>query len=148
MIVSRGMKVSIEFTLKREDDAVIHTSLGAAPLTYDHGLQQIIPGLEKALEGMRIGECKHVTISPDEGYGQIEPKAFVEVGKEQVPQDTVDALRVDAYVRGRDASGGVFHARVAEIKDQTVVLDFNHPLAGQTLYYEVKVLDIQKAPFD
>lgn len=142
------MKVSIEYTLRRENDVVLDTNVGSAPLTYVHGFQQIVPGLEKALEGMTIGERKEVTISPEEGYGPIKKEAFVEVQKKQVPQEELNALRVDAYVRGRDASGGVFHARVVEIKDQAIVLDFNHPLAGKTLYYDVKVLDIQKAPTD
>jgi FKBP-type peptidyl-prolyl cis-trans isomerase SlyD len=146
MKVSPGMKVSIEYILKLEDNAVIDSNVGASPLIYFHGFQQIIPGLEKALEGMTIGESKQVTVSPEEGYGIISQQAFTEVKKEQVSQDAQTALRVDAHVRGRDASGSVFHARVAEIKDQTVVLDFNHPLAGRTLYYEVKVLDIQQAP--
>ena len=148
MKVSPGMKVSIEYILKLEDDAVVDSNVGSSPLTYVHGFQQIIPGLEKALEGMAIGESKQVTVSPEEGYGMISQQAFIEVKKEQVPQDAQNALRVDAHVRGRDASGSVFHARVAEIKDQTVVLDFNHPLAGRTLYYEVKILDIQQAPIE
>lgn len=142
------MKVSIEYTLRRENDVVLDTNVGSAPLTYVHGFQQIVPGLEKALEGMTIGERKEITISPEEGYGPIKEEALIEVKKEQVPQEALNALRVDAYVRGRDASGDVFHARVVEIKDQAVVLDFNHPLAGKTLYYDVKVLDIQKGPTD
>ncbi len=148
MIVSPGTKVSVEYTLRREDNAVIDANVGSEPLTYVHGFQQIIPGLEKALEGMKIGERKQITVIPEEGYGVISQEAFIEVKKEQVPQDALNALRVDAYVRGRDEGGNVFHARVAEIKDQTVLLDFNHPLAGETLFFEVKVLDIQEAPTD
>lgn len=148
MRVASGMKVSIQYILKRDDNTVIDANVGSAPLTYVHGFQQIIPGLEKALEGMAVGEGRQITVSPEEGYGVISQKAFVEVKKEQVPQQAQDALRVDAYVRGRDDSGNVFHARVAEIKDRTVLLDFNHPLAGETLFFEVKVLDIQEPPTD
>ena len=143
MAVSSGMKVSIEYTLRLEDNTVVDTNVGSGPLTYVHGSQEIVPGLEKALEGMKIGDSKRVTIKPEEGYGVVNPEAFVEVKKEQIPED---ALRVDAELQGRDASGRVFQVRVAEIKGQTVVLDFNHPLAGRTLRFEVKVLDIQKAP--
>jgi len=141
--VSPGMKVSIEYTLRLEDNTVVDTNVGSGPLTYVHGSQEIVPGLEKALEGMKIGDSKRVTIKPEEGYGVVNPEAFVEVKKEQIPED---ALRVDAELQGRDASGRAFQVRVAEIKGQTVVLDFNHPLAGRTLRFEVKVLDIQKAP--
>ncbi len=120
---------------------MIDTNVGSEPLTYVHGSDQIVPGLQKGLEGMRIGESKQVTIKPEEGYGAVNPKDFVEVKKEQVPQD---ALRVDAQLEGRDDSGRPFYARVVEVKNQTVVLDLNHPLAGKGLFFEVKILDIQE----
>ncbi|MFQ5803475.1 MAG: peptidylprolyl isomerase [Candidatus Methylomirabilales bacterium] len=142
MTVSAGNTISIEYTLRLEDKAVVDTNVGADPLTYVHGSQQIIPGLEKALEGLKIGENKQVTVTPENGYGPVIQDAFVEVKKEQIPKD---ALKVDAQLQGKDASGQNFQARVAEIREQTVLLDFNHPLAGRTLYFDVKILDIQKA---
>ena len=148
MRISPGMKVSIEYTLKGEDHVVLQTNADSVPLTYIHGFRQIIPGLEMALEGMEIGESKQVTVTPDEGYGPVKQEALIEVKKGQVSQDALKAVRVGAYVRGRDASGDVVHARVTEIKDETVVLDLNHPLAGKTLCYEVKVLGIQTGPTD
>ncbi len=141
MTVSSGTRVSIEYTLRLEDKAVIDTNVGSEPLTYVHGSDQIVPGLQKGLEGMRIGESKQVTIKPEEGYGAVNPKDFIEVKKEQVPQD---ALTVGAQLEGRDDSGRPFYARVVEVKNQTVVLDLNHPLAGKTLFFEVKILDIQE----
>ncbi len=143
MTVSAGTTVSIEYTLRLEDKAVFDSNVGSEPLTYVHGSQQIIPGLEKALDGMNIGESKHITVTPDEGYGVVKSEAFIEVTKEEFPQD---AMRVNAGIQGRDAGGRVFHARVVEIKAETVLLDFNHPLAGRTLFFEVKVLDVQGAP--
>ncbi|MFQ5656414.1 MAG: peptidylprolyl isomerase [Candidatus Methylomirabilales bacterium] len=141
MAVSSGTKVSIEYTLKLEgEEAVVDTNVGSEPLTYVHGSQQIIPGLERALEGMKIGERKQVKVKPEDGYGVVDQEAFVEVKKDQVPQD---ALKVDTQLQGRDSSGRLFHARVVEIKGETVVLDLNHPLAGKTLSFDVKVLDIQ-----
>jgi FKBP-type peptidyl-prolyl cis-trans isomerase SlyD len=141
MTVSSGTRVSIEYTLRLEDKAVIDTNVGSEPLTYVQGSDQIVPGLQKGLEGMRIGESKQVTIKPEEGYGAVNPKDFVEVKKEEVPQD---ALTVGAQLEGRDDSGRPFYARVVEVKNQTVVLDLNHPLAGKTLFFEVKILDIQE----
>ncbi|MFQ5532679.1 MAG: peptidylprolyl isomerase [Candidatus Methylomirabilales bacterium] len=147
MTVSSGTKVSIEYTLRLKEDkdteAVIDTNVGSEPLTYVQGSHQIIPGLEKALEGMKIGESTEVTVKPEEGYGLVDQEAFVEVKKEQIPQD---ALKVDTQLEGRDESGQTVYARVVEIKDQTVVLDLNHPLAGKTLYFDIKILEIQKAP--
>ncbi len=141
MTVSSGTRVSIEYTLRLEDKAVIDTNVGSEPLTYVQGSDQIVPGLQKGLEGMRIGESKQVTIKPEEGYGAVNPKDFIEVKKEQVPQD---ALTVGAQLEGRDDSGRPFYARVVEVKNQTVVLDLNHPLTGKTLFFEVKILDIQE----
>jgi FKBP-type peptidyl-prolyl cis-trans isomerase SlyD len=141
MGVAAGTEVSIAYTLRLQDQTVIDTNVDAEPLTYTHGAQEIIPALEKALEGMQIGESKQVTIKPDEGYGVVDREAFVEVKKEEFPED---AVKVDAWLKMQGSSGRVFHARVAQIKDRTVVLDFNHPLAGRTLLFEVKVLDIQK----
>ncbi|ODS31370.1 MAG: FKBP-type peptidyl-prolyl cis-trans isomerase [Candidatus Scalindua rubra] len=84
-------------------------------------------------------------LKPEEGYGPVDQNAFLEVKKEQVPQD---ALKVGALLQGQNANGQNVHARVVEIKEYTVMLDFNHPLAGQTLYFDVKVLDVQKAPIN
>lgn len=141
MTVSSGTQVSIEYTLRLEDEAVIDTNVGSDPLTYVHGSQQIIPGLEKGLDGMKIGESRRVTVKPDEAYGPVNPEAFKEIEKEKLPPD---ALKVGAQLEGRDGSGQPVYARVAEVKDRTVVLDLNHPLAGKTLYFEIKVLDIQE----
>ncbi len=141
MTVSSGTTVSIEYTLRLEDKAVVDTNVGGDPLTYVHGSDQIIPGLEKGLEGMKIGESKQVTVKPEQAYGAVNPEAFMEVEKVKIPDN---ALRVGAQLEGRDASGRPVYAHVVEIKDQKVVLDFNHPLAGRTLFFDVKVLDIQK----
>ena len=92
---------------------------------------------------MKIGDSKQVTVKPEEGYGIVDQEGFREVEKEEIPKE---ALKVGAQLQGRYASGKRFSVRVAEIKDKTVVLDLNHPLAGKTLHFEVKVLDIKKAP--
>ena len=141
MTVSSGTTVSIEYTLKLEDEAVVDTNVGSDPLTYVHGSGQIIPGLEKGLDGMKIGESKEVTVKPEEGYGPVNPEAFMEIEKEKVPPD---ALKVGAQLEGRDAQGRPVYARVVEVKEQAVVLDFNHPLAGKILHFDIKVLDIEK----
>ena len=140
MTVATGQEVSLEYTLRLEDKKVIDTNVGKDPLTYTHGTQQIVPGLEKALEGMAIGETKQVTVAPEEAYGITNPKAFQEVSKDKIPPD---AQKVGMELQGKDAKGRIVRPRVVEIKEDTVVLDFNHPLAGNTLYFDVKVLDIK-----
>jgi FKBP-type peptidyl-prolyl cis-trans isomerase SlyD len=142
MTVSAGKQVSIEYTLKLDDKSVIDTNVGSEPLTFVQGSHQIIPGLEKELDGMKIGDSKEVSVKPEDAYGPVNEAAFREVEKTVVPED---ALKVDARLQGRDANGQAVHARVAEVKDKTVLLDFNHPLAGKILHFDVKVLNIQEA---
>ena len=139
--VTEGKNVSLEYTLTLDDKSVVESNVGKQPLTYTHGTQQIIPGLEKALEGLTVGDTKEVTVTPADGYGEKDPNALQEVQKKLIPPD---ALVVGARLQSKDPEGHVVYLRVAEIKDDTVVLDFNHPLAGKTLHFDVKILDIQQ----
>ncbi len=141
--VAADTHVSIAYTLRLDEKTVLETNVGSTPLTYVHGAQQIISGLENALEGMKIGESKQVTVPPEKGYGGVDQAAIIEVEPDKIPPD---ARKVGAVIQGRSATGQVVRGRVTEMKDATVVLDFNHPLAGKTLYFEIKVLDIQQAP--
>ena len=140
--VSSGKKVSIEYTLTLEDKSVVDTNVGSEPLSFVQGSHNIISGLENALEGLKIGDSKQVTIKPEDGYGSVDQKAIIEVSKDQVPQD---ALKVGAQLQGQNADGKIIHALVVEVKEQVVVLDFNHPLAGKTLHFDVKIVDIQES---
>ncbi len=142
MIVSSGKKVSLQYTLKLDDNEVADSNVGSEPLTFVNGTRQIIPELEKALQGMKVGEKKLVTIQADDGYGVINTDAFKEIEKEQIPPE---GLKVGAELQGKGSDGQVVSSRVVEIKEETVVLDFNHPLAGKTLYFDVKILDIEEA---
>ncbi|MFB3924199.1 MAG: peptidylprolyl isomerase [Terriglobia bacterium] len=119
------------------------TNHGGEPFTYTQGEQQIISGLEGAVEGMAVGESKSVTIPPEHGYGVVDAAAYREVANDHIPEA---ARVVGAKLQGRDSRGQTVFARVAQVKDGSVVLDFNHPLAGKTLYFEVKVLEIKEAP--
>jgi FKBP-type peptidyl-prolyl cis-trans isomerase SlyD len=139
--VTEGKNVSLEYTLTLDDKSVVESNVGKQPLTYTHGTQQIIPGLEKALEGLAVGDTKEVTVAPADGYGEKDPEALQEVQKKLIPPD---ALVVGARLQGKAPDGHMVYPRVAEIKDDTVVLDFNHPLAGKTLHFDVKILDIQQ----
>lgn len=139
MTVSKGKVISLEYTLKLEDNQVLDTNVGKDPLTYTQGANQIIPGVETAVEGMTVGQTKQVIVAPADGYGERDPNAFQEVPKENVPGD----IKVGVQLHGKDADGRVVRPVVAEIKDSTVLLDFNHPLAGETLLFDVKVVNIE-----
>ncbi len=140
MVVEKGKQISIEYTLSIEDEGVVDSNVDSDPLTYVQGAQQIVPALEEALEGLEVGETTEIRISPQDGYGEPSEEAFQEVNKSLVPEE---ARKVGIVLQGRDRSGRVVNARVAEVKDETVILDLNHPLAGKTLQFSVKVLDIQ-----
>jgi FKBP-type peptidyl-prolyl cis-trans isomerase SlyD len=142
-VVKDGMMVSLDYTLKNPEGKVIETSKGREPLKYIHGQKMMIPGLEKELTGMKVGGEKHVTVKPEDGYGKINPNAVQEVPKEKVPEN---ALKVGAVLAARSPEGMVVPMTVKQIKEKTVVMDMNHPMAGKTLVFDVKVVDIQPAP--
>ena len=140
MSVAKGKEVSLEYTLRLENKEVVDSNVGKQPLVYTQGSQQIIPGLERELEGLVKGDTKVVTVAPKDGYGDVDPKAFQEVEKDKIP---ADAQKVGAQLQGKDASGRVFRTTVKEIKEKTILLDFNHPLAGKTLVFDVKILGVK-----
>ena len=143
LTVSNGKQVSLEYTLKLDDQSVVDTNVGGQPLKVTQGSHQVIPGVEKQIEGMAVGEKKKFSVAPTEGYGTIDPKAFQEIDKKLIP---ADAQKVGTQLEGKTAEGKKVFPRVSEVKNDTVVLDFNHPLAGKTLYFDVKVLDVAYTP--
>ena len=142
-VVTDGLVISLEYTLKSPEGKVIETSKGREPLKYIHGQKMMIPGLEKALTGMKVGGEKNVTVKPEDGYGKINPNAVQEIPKEKIPEN---ALKVGAVLAARSPEGNVVPMTVKQIKDNTVVMDMNHPMAGKTLVFDVKVVDIQPMP--
>jgi FKBP-type peptidyl-prolyl cis-trans isomerase 2 len=141
-VVKDGTVVSLQYTLSGEDGKTIESNKGKDPLKYTHGSHQIVPGLEKGLAGMKVGEEKRVKVNPEEGYGPVDPKGFQEFPKEKIPSE---GLKVGAVLTARGPQGQQVPVRVHEIKEKTVVLDLNHPMAGKTLVFDVKVLDVQPA---
>jgi FKBP-type peptidyl-prolyl cis-trans isomerase 2 len=141
-IVKDGSTVTLEYTLSGEDGAVIESSKGKLLLKYTQGQRQIIPGLERELTGMKTGEEKSIKVKPEDGYGAVDPKAFREFPREKLPPE---ALKVGTVLTARTPDGQAIPVRVHEVKENIVVLDFNHPLAGKTLTFDVKVAEIQPA---
>jgi FKBP-type peptidyl-prolyl cis-trans isomerase SlyD len=139
-VVQAGSVVSFDYTLTDDDGRVIDSNKGKPPMSYTHGKGEIIPGLEKELNGMAVGAEKKVKVKPEEGYGPIDPKAFQEIPKEKLPPE---ALNVGTVLTAQGPQGQGIPVRVHEIKEQTVIMDFNHPLAGKTLSFDVKITDIK-----
>lgn len=141
--VTAGKKVKMDYTLT-VDNKQIETSVGKTPLEFIDGSHLIIPGLEKGIEGMRVGEEKIVTVNPSDAYGEADPKAFKEFPKTSMPANVEP--KVGMILRATAPNGQSFPAIISEIKGDKVVLNFNHPLAGKQLTFKVKILDIQNAP--
>jgi FKBP-type peptidyl-prolyl cis-trans isomerase SlyD len=143
LTVADDLVVSLEYTLRLDDDEVVDTSVGGEPLVFVQGQGQIIPGLARALYGMGIGDEMKVAVSPEDGYGELDDEAYEEVPTSAFPADM--ALEPGMQLQVTDAAGEVYAAYVAEIRADTVMLDFNHPLAGETLNFDVKVVGLRAA---
>ena len=144
LTVADDMVVSMDYTLTLDDGEVVDSSEGREPLEFLHGRGQIIPGLEKELYGMTVGDAKKVAVAPTDGYGVPDDDAFQLYPREAFP-DNMD-LKEGMGLHMRDTeSDQVIEAYVYEIRPDGVVLDFNHPLAGETLYFDVKIAGVRPA---
>lgn len=139
--ISNGMEVSMEYTIWLNLDTVADTNVGGEPVTYIQGMGTIVPGLEISLLGMKVGDRSYITVPPVEAYGSILEDALREVSKEGIP---LDALEVGMVLQGESEDGEPYTVHIREIREETVILDLNHPLAGKTLYIDVHILDIRK----
>jgi FKBP-type peptidyl-prolyl cis-trans isomerase SlyD len=139
-VVQPGSEVAFDYTLTDDSGKVVDSSKGKEPMHYVHGKGQIIPGLERELAGMAVGGEKKVTVRPEDAYGPVDPNAFREIPKEKVPPE---ALKVGTMLMAQGPGGRGVPVRVHEIKENTVIMDFNHPLAGKTLSFDVKITDIK-----
>lgn len=135
----KGKQIALEYSFRSEDGQLVISNVGKPPLTFTHGANQVIPGVESAVEGMMVGETKHVVVLPVDAFGPHDPKAVQEVHKHKLPKD----IAVGARLRLQDTSGEDLRPMVIQVKDHTALLDFNHPLAGKTLYVHLKVVGIE-----
>ena len=139
--IADGNLVSLDVTVFDEGGKQVHSSKGNEPLVYTHGASEIFPVLEKAIGGLKVGDEKDVTLAPKDAFGEIDPTRTLEVPKDKVP---ADALKVGTMLGASGPGGQSMPVRVKEIKADTVVLDANHPLAGQKLRFHVKVAKVEK----
>ncbi|HEX5020921.1 MAG TPA: peptidylprolyl isomerase [Candidatus Binatia bacterium] len=142
-MITEGSVVRFEYTVSDEKGEVLQSNRGQEPVTYTHGQHEIIPGLEKALSEMDINEEKTIRVRPEEAYGRLDPKGFKEVPKSDIP---ISDPKVGTPLNARGPQGEDALIHIREVKQDTVILDFNHPLAGKTLKFDVKVVDIEQAP--
>ena len=137
-MINNGAKVKFDYTLT-VNGKVVDSSAGRGPLEYVHGSGQIIKGLEEELTQMNVGDKKTVLIKAEKAYGPVLEEAIKRVPKEAI--NNAAQLKVGDMV-GASNGSHTFRAVVKEISDKEITLDFNHPLAGQDLTFEVEVKEI------
>ena len=137
-MIENGKRVKIAYTLFVGGE-VFDTSKGGEPLEYVHGSGQIIPGLERALGGLNPGDERKVHIGAEDAYGPIHPQAIIQVPREQIQDENVETGMV---LSARNSDGQTMQGIVVEVTESTVTVDFNHPLAGKELYFEITIVDV------
>lgn len=136
----RGDTVRVHYTGTLPDGTQFDSSQGRDPLEFEVGSGQVIPGFESAVEGMNPGESCSTTITADNAYGERREDLLVEIGRDQIPEDIELTVGQPLQVKGQDDQPFVVH--IAEVLDETVKLDANHPLAGQDLTFDIELVEI------
>jgi peptidylprolyl isomerase len=140
MSIQDGRQVSFDYTLT-VDGEVVDSSKEKGPLQYTQGKGQIIPGLAKQMEGLQVGDEKTIVVPPEEAYGSINPEALREISKASLPEGLEP--KVGMLLQMQTPAGQVLPVKIVEVKEKSVVLDLNHPLAGKTLTFHVKIVDVK-----
>ena len=138
--IEDGQVVSMDYTL-HVDGELVDTS--EAPLEFIQGMGSIIPGLERELYGMEVGNSKKVNVPPADGYGELNPQAYADVPRVEFPDNI--PLEKGVEIQVRDESNNRMYARIEAFTEDIVKLDFNHPLAGKTLEFDVTIVGLRDA---
>jgi FKBP-type peptidyl-prolyl cis-trans isomerase SlyD len=145
MRIDRDRVVRMHYTLRDERGATLESSHGSDPLSYLHGSGQIIPGLERALQGEAAGTRREITVAPHDAYGELDPSARVRIPLADFPSGLELAPGVEVQAETPD---GPLDFLVVSVDGDTALLDANHPLAGKTLTFDVEIVDVRPATPD
>ena len=140
MKTKNGDRVKVHYTGKLENGEVFDSSRDRQPLEFTVGEGNVIPGFEKAVLDMEIGEQKSVEIPPEEAYGPRREELVVEVDRSEFPSHIEPSI--GQRLQMQQPEGSVVNLLITDMSDETVTLDANHPLAGMTLFFEVEVMEI------
>ncbi|MFY9396870.1 MAG: peptidylprolyl isomerase [Desulfomonilia bacterium] len=137
--IKQGDTIRVHYTGRFEDGVIFDSSVGGEPLEFTLGSHQVIPGFESAAEGMMVGESKTVSIDPEQAYGAYNENLVVDMPREYFPEDIEPELGMRLIIV--DNNGEELPVVVSSIKDESVRLDANHPLAGKTLVFDIEVVE-------
>jgi FKBP-type peptidyl-prolyl cis-trans isomerase SlyD len=143
MKIQNNSVVSFHYSLTDDDGINIDSSEGKEPLDYLHGAGNIIPGLEKALEGKEVGDSLTVAVSAAEGYGEVQKELIQEVPREAF--QGIDSIELGMQFEAQTGQGGSVPVTVIAVTDELVTVDGNHPLAGKKLNFDVTIEEIREA---
>lgn len=142
MQVGKKCAVALDYKLSIDDGTVVDASEKGHPLWYLHGAGNIIPGLEKALDGLNAGDKKTVVVKPEEGYGVYDATRVHQVPKTQFPKGTYN---IGDHIVATAPDGNEVPARITGVDSKIITVDFNHELAGKTLTFDVTVAEVRSA---
>lgn len=145
-MIKKDKKVKIDYVLI-VDGKITDTSKKSGPFEYIHGCGNIIKGLEKQIEGLRVGDKRAITVLAAEAYGPVNPKAFEKISKATLVAKNINP-QIGQPLKGRDKKGNEFPVTISDIQDETVIVNCNHPFAGKDLRFDITVLDIQDGKKD
>lgn len=143
MTIQDKSVVAMHYELKNDQGEILDKSEKGDPLYYLHGAENIIPGLEKELTGKKVGDELEVRVEPQDGYGEFDEELI-----QPLPRDMfadIKNLAVGEELQAQEEDGSIRFFTVKEIKDDEVIIDSNHPLAGETLNFKVKIEEIREA---
>ena len=140
MKITDGKTVIINYTLSLKNGDVIETTHDEEPVTYIQGSGEIIDGLEQAVAGFEKGTKKDIILPVEQAFGERDPEALIEIPQTDLPPES---LVPETIIHANGPKGQTINGKVMEVKESTVLVDFNHPLAGQELYCAVHIIDVQ-----
>ena len=140
MKITDGKTVIIDYTLSLKNGDIIETTQGEEPVTYVQGSGEVIDGLEQAVAGFEKGTKKDIILPVDQAFGAHDPEALIEIPKTDLPPES---LVPETIIHANGPKGQTINGKVMEVKEDTVIVDFNHPLAGQELYCALHIVDVQ-----
>jgi len=145
MQISQQLVASLHYTLKNDVGEVLDSSEGQEPMEYLHGAHNIVPGIEKALEGKSAGDTLSVIVKPEDGYGEYDDSLV-----QELPRDAftgVETIEIGMEFQA-ETQQGMQVVEVIKVDDSLVTINGNHPLAGKNLHFDVKIVNIREATAD
>lgn len=145
MKISGNKAVAISYTLRNAEGVILDQATTERPLAYLHGVGMMLPAFEAALEGKAAGDMVKPVLSPEEGYGVRQEEAVQMLQKEIFAEAPAEVMVVGKTLHMQDQDGNPIPGTIVEITDEGVRMDFNHPLAGVELHFEVMVMEVRDA---